>query len=70
MPKTRYEPKNAIIYLRVTKTIKDLIVHQAAQEGISPSEWLRKIIVKELRERNAIPTLFKVPEVEERRKEI
>lgn len=52
------------MYLRVTRTIKDLVNHQAAQEGISPSEWLRKIVIRELRDRNALPTVFKVPDVE------
>lgn len=63
MPKTKSEAKNAILYLRLTNTIKSLITYQAAQEGITPSEWLRKLIVKELRERDALPSTFKVPQI-------
>lgn len=66
MPKTSSEAKDSIIYLRVTGTIKDLVKNQAAQEGISPSEWLRKIVIRELRERNALPITFKTPAIEER----
>ncbi len=63
MPKIKSETKDSIIYLRITNTIKSLVTYQATQEGITPSEWLRKIIIKELRERNALPATFKVPTV-------
>jgi hypothetical protein len=66
MPKTKSSAKESSVYVRVTKTIKDLIVYQASQEGVTPSEWLRNLITKELRERKALPTLFKVPEIEEK----
>jgi hypothetical protein len=61
MPKINSETKDSIVYLRLTTTIKDLIEYQATQEGITPSEWLRKLIIKELRERNAISTTYKLP---------
>ena len=63
MPKTKSETKNSLIYLRLTSTIKNLITYQAAQEGITPSEWLRKLVIKELREREALPPTFKVPKI-------
>ncbi len=65
MPKTRSETKEAVIYLRVTNPIKELVKHQAAQEGISPSEWLRKLVIEELRERHALQTTFKTPTIGE-----
>jgi hypothetical protein len=61
LPKINSETKDSIVYLRLTSTIKDLIEYQATQEGITPSEWLRKLIIKELRERNAISTTYKLP---------
>jgi hypothetical protein len=66
MPKTRSGAKESSVYVRVTKTIKELIIDQASQEGVTPSEWLRNLITKELRERNAFPGLLKVPELEEK----
>jgi hypothetical protein len=66
MPKTRSSAKESSVYVRVTKTIKELIIYQASQEGVTPSEWLRNLITKELRERKAFPTLLKVPELEEK----
>jgi antitoxin component of RelBE/YafQ-DinJ toxin-antitoxin module len=64
LPKSTSETKRSIIYVRVTKRIKDLVKQQAAREGITPSEWVRSLIVRELRERGVLPTLFEVPEVE------
>lgn len=61
MPKTKAETKDAIIYLRLTSKIRSQIDYQAAQEGVTTSEWLRKLVIKELRERNALPTTFRMP---------
>ncbi len=63
MPRTKSETKNSIVYLRLTGTIKNLITYQAAQEGVTPSEWLRKLVVKELRERDALPATFRLPTI-------
>ncbi len=60
MPKTKSESKDSIIYLRLTSSIKDLIIYQSTQEGITPSEWLRNLIIKELRERDALTPKFKL----------
>ena len=65
MPKTKYETKNAIIYFRVTETIRESATSQAIQEGISLSEWMRKLMIGELRKRNAIRPFFRLPDVEE-----
>ncbi len=64
MPRTKSKVKDNSVYVRVTKTIKEQIEYQASQEGVTSSEWLRNIIIKELRERNALPALFNVPEIE------
>jgi len=61
LPKTKAETKDAIIYLRLTSKIRSQIDYQAAQEGVTTSEWLRKLVIKELRERNALPTTFRMP---------
>ncbi len=65
MPKTGTDVKDSLLCTRVTPLIKKVVLQQASIEGLSSSEWLRNLIVKELRARNALPTVFKVPEVEE-----
>jgi len=68
LPKIKSETKNVFVYVRVTNAIKDLITYQAAREGVTPSEWVRNLIIKELREREALqPPLFRVPGTEEKR---
>ena len=65
LPKIKSNAKNAFVYIRVTNAIKDIITYQAAKEGITPSEWIRALIIKELKERGTLPPLFRVPETEE-----
>lgn len=67
MPRTESELKDSLLCTRVTPRIKDAVTQQASQEGITPSEWLRNIIVKELRERGALTTTFRLPKIREKR---
>jgi len=39
--------------------IREAVVREAQKEGLTTSEWLRNLIIKELKERNALPTTFK-----------
>ncbi len=68
MPKTRTGAKSDLLCTRVTTPIKEIIGQQASMEGLTPSEWLRNLIVKELRARNALPVVFKLPEIKEEAK--
>jgi hypothetical protein len=61
MPKTGAETKSKLLCTRVTPSIEEVILQQATQEGLTTSEWLRNLIIKELRERNAIQTTFRFP---------
>lgn len=65
MPRIKSQVKRSSIYVRLTKNIKDLVVYQASQEGITPSEWVRNLIIKELKERKILPTVLRLPEIEE-----
>ena len=47
--------KTELVCTRVTSQIKEAIVREAVHEGLVPSEWLRNLIIKELKERNALP---------------
>jgi antitoxin component of RelBE/YafQ-DinJ toxin-antitoxin module len=61
MPKTEAEAKNALLITRVTPQIKEVVEQQASREGLTTSEWLRNLIIKELKSENLLPTVFKVP---------
>ncbi|MFQ6076995.1 MAG: hypothetical protein ACE5Z5_12855 [Candidatus Bathyarchaeia archaeon] len=63
MPRTRAETKSTLLCTRVTASIKDVITQQASREGLTASEWLRNLIVKELQARDVLPTVFKVPQI-------
>ena len=63
MPKTGSETKTKLLCTRVTPSIEEIILQQAMQEGLNMSEWLRNLIIKELRERKAIQTTFRLPSV-------
>jgi len=65
MPKTKVDTKTVMQCTRITPRIKEIIDLTSAQEGITPSEWLRNLILKELRSKNALPTVFRVPTIEE-----
>ena len=61
MPKTDSETKAALLTTRVTPQIKDVVEQQASREGLTSSEWLRNLVIRELKRENLLPTVFKVP---------
>ena len=63
MPKIDGEIKTSLISTKVTTRIRDIIIQQASREGITTSEWLRKLIIKELKNENLLPMVFKTPKV-------
>jgi hypothetical protein len=67
MPKTQSETKNSLICTRVTSYIKEIIEQQASREGLTPSEWMRNLIIKELKHENLLQMIFKTPKIKERR---
>jgi len=51
--------KTVLISTRVTPTIRVLVEREASRQGITPSEWLRKLILTELEARDLLqPTEF------------
>ena len=46
---------------RVTPQIKNVVDQQASREGLTSSEWLRNLVIRELKGENLLPTVFKVP---------
>jgi hypothetical protein len=63
MPRIEGETKDSLISTKVTPRIKEIIVQQASREGITASEWLRKLIIKELKNEDLLPIVFKTPKV-------
>ena len=64
MPKTKSGSKTDLLCTRLTPEIKGIIAQTAAQEGITSSEWLRNLIIRELRAVNMLPTIFRVPTID------
>jgi hypothetical protein len=65
MPRTESETKDALLTTRVTPQIKEVVEQQASREGLTGSEWLRNLVIKELKNENLLPTVFKVPRTRE-----
>ena len=59
MPKIQGALKNELLCTRSTAMIREAVVREAQKEGLTTSEWLRNLILKELKERDALPTTFK-----------
>ena len=56
--KSAYSPaKRATISVRLAPSIKDALVQVAHSEGLDVSEWLRDLILNELRRREALPSI-------------
>ena len=64
MPRNNANPKTILLATRVTPRIKRVIVQLAQREGLAVSEWLRNIIVMELKRNSALPAVIQMPEYE------
>lgn len=63
MPKTSFATKTALVCTRVTPFIKEIIEQQASREGLTSSEWVRNLIIKELKEEKLLQLVFKTPKI-------
>lgn len=61
MPQKTGTPKNVLLATRVTPRIRDIVVQMAHREGLNVSEWLRNLIISELKRNEALPTLIRAP---------
>jgi hypothetical protein len=66
MPKIDGESKGELLSTRVTTGIKEAVTRESRREGLTASEWLRTLIVKELKEREALPSTYRFPGIETR----
>jgi hypothetical protein len=60
--------KNAQLSVRVTPHIKEIIAQAARSEGVDVSEWLRNLIVDDLKRRGALPMVPTAPGLREGRR--
>jgi hypothetical protein len=64
MPRNNANPKTVLMATRVTPRIKRLVMQLAQREGLAVSEWLRNIVVMELKRNSALPAIIQMPEYE------
>ncbi|RJS85405.1 hypothetical protein CW706_01375 [Candidatus Bathyarchaeota archaeon] len=67
MPRIEGESKEELLCTRVTSAIKEAVIHESQTEGLTPSEWLRNLIVKELKERGALRRIYRFPDLDKSR---
>lgn len=65
MGRSRSKPKTKLIVIRVTPRIRRIIESVAINEGLYTSEWVRKVIIKELKNSKLLTTSISHPIVEE-----
>ncbi len=59
--------KESPMAIRVTAAIKEAVIRESQIEGLTASEWLRNLIVKKLKEREALPKVYNFPKLEKKR---
>lgn len=64
MPKIEGDSKENLLCTRVTSMIKEAVSRESQVEGLTTSEWLRNLIVKELKERGALQRVYRFPTIE------
>ncbi len=63
MPQKTGIPKNMLLATRVTPRIRDIVVQMAQREGLNVSEWLRSLIIMELKRAEALPNVLRAPNI-------
>ncbi|MFP4608079.1 MAG: hypothetical protein ACOC55_02010 [Candidatus Natronoplasma sp.] len=58
MPKVEGNKKSELVATRLTPRLKKAVRREATREGMDLSEWIRTLVVRELRERDALPRKF------------
>ena len=62
MPQSIGITKTALLATRVTPRIRDVVVQMATREGFNVSEWLRNLIIMELKRTGVLPNVLRVDE--------
>lgn len=67
MPKTTAERKTELVATRLTPPLKQAVKKEAQREGRDVSEWLRNLLIEELRERGRLPDRLSIGNLEKNR---
>ncbi len=59
------DSKTELLAVRVTPRIKEIAVQAAHGEGVDVSEWLRNLVVSELKKRGTLTTILMAPGLKE-----
>ena len=62
MPQKTGTPKTVLLATRVTPRIRDIVVQMAHRKGLNVSEWLRNLIISELKRNEALPSVLLSPD--------
>jgi len=62
MGRSNGTPKSVLIATRVTPRINELVKQMAHREGLYVSEWVRKLIISELVERDMLGRSLYTPQ--------
>jgi hypothetical protein len=61
MGRSRGEPKSILLGTMVVSRIRDHVIQLADREGLNTSEWIRSLILTELKKNNSIPKQIREP---------
>ncbi len=67
MPRKKGEQKSELVATRLTPPLKKAVEREARREGRDVSEWIRNLLIEELRERGSLPERLSFGELEENR---
>ncbi len=67
MPETTGEQKTELVATRLTPPLKQAVKKEARREGRDVSEWIRNLLIEELRERGSLPDRLSISNLEENR---
>ncbi|MBS3782750.1 MAG: hypothetical protein KGY76_09545 [Candidatus Thermoplasmatota archaeon] len=67
MPKTTGDRKTELVATRLTPSLKQAVRKEAEREGRDISEWLRNLLIQELRDRDSLPDRLSIGDLEDDR---
>ena len=64
MGRSNGNTKDILLATRVTPRISENVKQLAYREGLTVSEWIRNLIVADLKKNNALPNRFNEPKID------
>ena len=63
MGRSNTTPKSILVATRLTPRIKELVEQMAYREGLNVSEWVRNIIINELKRNQILSNQIREPKI-------